>query len=163
MATHKLIIEDEIDEEFALVGLHCSVEDYKLAYLLNQHLKTRFKRKRTDLDFSTEGLLITFPIYQFEDAFKYSSFYLVANKCRSTEASLQSSGGLFSDVFSEKQTLKYLLPELKNVDYFLKIYSDFENVPLRKIISEINGIKQIISAYQIDTENIKSKNNLIFD
>lgn len=163
MAHHKLVLDDEIDEEFTLLGLHCSEEDYKLAYLLNQHLNTRFKRKRIDLDFSTEGLLITFPIYQFEDAFKYSNFYLVTNKCRSTEASLQSSGGLFSDVFSEKETIRYLLPELKNVDYFLKIYSDFENIPLRKIISEINAIKQIISAYQIDAETIKSKNNLIFD
>jgi hypothetical protein len=163
LVTHKLTSEDDLEEPFTLLAIHCSEEDYKIAYLLNQHLKMRFKRKKTDLDFSTEGLLITFPIYDFEDEFNCTHFSLVANKCRSNEASLQSSGGLFSEMVSEKSTVRYLLPEFKNVDYLMKIHSGFEAIPLRKIISEINDIKQIISAYQIAAENIKSKNNLIFD
>ena len=76
---------------------------------------------------------------------------------------MQSSGGLFAEMVSEKSTVHYLLPELKKVDYFLKIYSDFDTVPLRKFLSEINEIKQIISAYIVETEHIKAKNNLIFD
>ena len=123
----------------------------------------KLKRKQTDLDFSTEGLLITFPLYDFEDVHKYTHFYLIANKCKSVEAGLQSSGGLFAEMVSEKSTVHYLLPELKKVDYFLKIYSDFDTVPLRKFLSEINEIKQIISAYIVETEHIKAKNNLIFD
>lgn len=163
MATHKLIYDDEFNESFTLIAVHCSEEDYKLAYLLNRQLGIKFKRKKTDLDFSTAGLLITFPIYDFQDVHKYNHFYIVANKCRSVDATLQSSGGLFSETLTEKSTVHYLLPEFKKVDYFLKIYSDFQVVPLRKIISGINEIKQVISAYAVDTENIKSKNNLIFD
>ena len=163
MAHHKLIFDEIIDESFSLVAIHCSEDSYKLAYLLNQHLKMKFKRKRVDIDFSTEGLLITFPIYHFEDLFKYTQFYLVGNKCRSVEASVQSSGGLFSEMESEKSIVSYLIPEFKKADYFLKICSDFETVPIRKILSEINEIKQVISAYVVDTETIKSKNNLIFD
>jgi hypothetical protein len=163
MAHHKLVFDEDFEEPFALIAIHCSEEDYKLAYLMNHHLNMRLKRKKTDLDFSTEGLLITFPLYDFEDVHKYTHFYLVANKCRSVEAGLQSSGGLFAEMATEKSRVHYLLPELKKVDYFLKIYSDFETVPLRKILSEINEIKQVISAYTLDMNDIKSKNNLIFD
>jgi hypothetical protein len=134
-----------------------------MAYLMNSHLNLRLKRKQTDLDFSTEGLLITFPLYDFDDVHKYTHFYLIANKCKSVEAGLQSSGGLFAEMVSEKSTVHYLLPEFKKVDFFLKIYSDFDTVPLRKFLSEINEIKQIISAYIVETDHIKSKNNLIFD
>lgn len=163
MANLKLDFDDEMDEPFTLVAIHCSEEEYKLAYLLNLHLGTKFARRSLDLDFSSDGSLVNYPIYDYEDAFKYTSYYLVVNSCRVEEASLQSSDGLFARMTSKKSKVHYLLPEFKKVDFFLKIYSDFETVPLRKIISEINGIKQVISAYIVEPENIKSKNNLIFD
>ncbi|MBT0607055.1 IPExxxVDY family protein [Aequorivita echinoideorum] len=159
----KLILEEDIDEDFNLIAIHCSEEAYKVAYLLNQNLKMRFKRKSKDLDFSDKGLLITFPLFEFDDTFKYTYFYLLANKCKSVEAALHSSGGLFSELVSEKSTTHYLLSELPKVDYFLKIYTDSHSIPLRKMISEINEIKQVISAYAVDITTIKSKNNLIFD
>ena len=163
MAYHKLLYDDDFEEPYTLIAIHCTEEAYKMAYLMNLHLSLKLKRKKTDLDFSTKGLLITFPLYAFEDVHKYTHFYLIANKCKSVEAGLQSSGGLFADLVSEKSTAHYLLPEFKKVDYFLKIYSDFETVPLRKVLSEITGIKQVISAYTVEMENIKPKNNLIFD
>ena len=163
MANHKLIFDENFEEPYTLIAIHCSEEAYKMAYLMNSHLNLRLKRKQTDLDFSTEGLLITFPLYDFEDVHKYTHFYLIANKCKSVEAGLQSSGGLFAEMVSEKSTVHYLLPEFKKGDFFLKIYSDFDTVPLRKFLSEINEIKQIISAYIVETDHIKSKNNLIFD
>lgn len=163
MATHKLLYDDEMEDPFSLVAIHCSEEDYKLAYLLNQFLNTKFKRSKKDLDFSSDGKIILFPLYAYEDLKDYNSFYLVANKCKMMEASLQSSGGLFSESVSEKATTHYLLPEMKNVDYFLKIQTDYGNFPIESLISEINKIKQIISAYFVETEKIKSKNNLIFD
>jgi len=163
MAHHKLLFDEDFEEPFTIIAIHCSEEVYKVAYLLNLHLGMKLRRKKTDLDFSNDGLMITFPLYDFADAHKYTHFYLIGNKCRSAEASLQSSGGLFAELASEKSTIHYLLPEFKKVDYFLKVYSDFETVPLRRILSQINEIKQVISAYTLETANIKSRNNLIFD
>ncbi|MCB0466082.1 MAG: IPExxxVDY family protein [Aequorivita sp.] len=163
MAHYKLDMEDESEEPYTLIAVHCGEEAYKVAYLMNQYLNTRFKRRRIDVDFASEGMMVTFPIFDFLDALNYSQFYLVANKCRTIEAGLQSSGGLFSEVGSEKATDYFLLPEFKKVDYFLKIYSDFENVTLQSLVSQLNNIEQIVSAYVVETDNIKSKNNLIFD
>ena len=163
MANHKLVLDEEMDEPYTLVAIHCSEEEYKLAYLLNVQLGTRFKRRSKDLDFSSNGLLVTYPMYDFEDIQKHNSYHLVANRCRFEDTALQSSIGLFATDVCEKAKTHYLLPEFKKVDYILKIYSDFEALSLRKIISEINEIKQVISAYTIEMDDIKSKNNLIFD
>ncbi|WP_026452126.1 IPExxxVDY family protein [Aequorivita capsosiphonis] len=163
MANHKLLFEEECEDPFTLIAIHCSEEEYKVAYLMNKFLNTRFKRRKVDIDFTFEGLITTFPIFDFTDEINYTQYYLISNKCRTIEATLQSSGGLFSEMNSEKAKDHFLIPEFKKVDYFLKIYSDFENVLLTTFISEINKIKQIISAYSVETDTIKSKNNLIFD
>lgn len=163
MANYKLLYDDDFEEPYTLIAIHCSEEAYKMAYLMNKHLNLQLKRKHADLDFSTQGLLITFPLYHFEDTHKYDHFYMVANKCMSVGAGLQSSGGLFAELDSEKSTTHYLLPEFKKADYFLKIYSDFNHVPLKQILSELNHIKQVISAYILEPDVVKSKNNLIFD
>lgn len=163
MANLKLVMDEEMDEPYTLVAIHCSEEEYKLAYLLNANLRTRFIRRQSDLDFSSDGLVVTYPIYDFEDVQNYNTYQLVSNSCRIEDSFLSSAVGLFETGVSEKTKTHYLLPEFKKVDYFLKIYSDFEAIPLRKILSEINEIKQIISAYTVDMADVKCKNNLIFD
>lgn len=163
MAQHKLILDDDTEEDFSLLALHCSEEDYKMAFLLNKHLGLRLEREKMDLDFSNEGLVVTFPIFYFESDFQYTTYYLVANKCKTIVTNLDVSGGLFETDIPDKILTTCLLPEYKKVDFFLKIQSEFENIPLRKIIASINQIKQVISAYEVDAEQIKSKRNLIFD
>ena len=163
MANHKLNFDEEFEEPFTLIAIHCSEEEYKVAYLMNKFLNTRFKRRNVDIDLTFDGLITTFPIFDFTDEINYTQYHLVSNKCRTLDASLQSSGGLFADIDSDKAKDHFLLPEFKKVDFFLKIYSDFENVSASTFISQINKIKQIISAYIVETDNIKSKNNLIFD
>ncbi|WP_310993348.1 IPExxxVDY family protein [Aequorivita marina] len=163
MANHKLLLDEDLEEPFTLIAIHCTEEEYKVAYLMNKHLNTRFKRRRVDIDFTHNGLITTFPIFDFTDEISRNQYFLVANKCRMMEASLQSSNGLFAEINSEKAQDHFLLPEFKKVDYFLKVYSDFDTMSAASFISEINKIKQIISAYNVETDHIKSKNNLIFD
>ncbi|OAB80322.1 IPExxxVDY family protein [Cochleicola gelatinilyticus] len=163
MANHRLVLDDDFSEEFTLIAIHCSEEAYKMAYLLNQNTGLKLYRREVDLDFSNNGLEVTFPLFEFEDEYQYTTYNLIANKCRSIAAHINSSGGLFDASGSESLVTTYLVPEYKNVDFFLKVYSDFETIPLRKILAAINQIKQVISSYNVDTEIIKSKNNLIFD
>ena len=163
MTNHKLILEGDFQEEFSLIAIHCSEEPYKMAYMLNKHMSLRLSRKKLDVDFSSQGLDISFPLFEYEDKLSYIIYNLVSNKNKSLTAKFQSSGGLFSDVSSEKTITTFLLKEFKNVDYFLKIQSDYEKVSTRKLISTINEIEQVISAYTIESEKIKSKNNLIFN
>ena len=161
MATYKLIMDDDVKETFSLLAIHCSEEAYVLAYLLNKHLRFRLKRERFDLNYVDNGLEASFPLFQYENNVQYTSYNLVSNKCKSTAANVNSSGGLFFADSSEKTVITHLIPEYSKVDYFLKIHSEYENIVLRNIITEINDIKRIVSAYEIGVDSLKSKNNLI--
>ncbi len=44
MGVHKLLVDDFEDTNYTLLAIHCDLEDYRLAYLLNQHLATRLAR-----------------------------------------------------------------------------------------------------------------------
>lgn len=162
MTSHKLWLDDDLEEDFSLLAIHCSAEAYKMAFLLNKFLGLQLKRKRVDLDFSMNGLDVTFPLFKFDDEFQYTTYFLVANKCKSKTAQLNSAGGLFEELETNKMVTAYLLPEFKKVDFFLKIESDFDRIPLRKTLAELNDIKEVISSYEVDQEKIKSNKNLIF-
>ena len=51
MAVHKLILEDVFNEvSYTLIGIHCTIEDYRVAYLLNKYLGINLVRSKEDLD-----------------------------------------------------------------------------------------------------------------
>lgn len=163
MAHHRLVLEDDTNEHYTLLAIHCSEEPYKLAFMLNRALSVQLKRKSLDLDFSNKGLEVTFPIFEYKNRLNHSFFHLVANKCFSRSAKVHSSGGLFEEIESEKTITTYLLPEFKTVDFIFKILDDYENVSIRNLITKISEIEQVISVYKIENHKVKSKSNLIFD
>ncbi|MBX2828901.1 MAG: IPExxxVDY family protein [Flavobacteriaceae bacterium] len=163
MGVHKIILDDDFLEDFSLIAIHCSEEDYKLAYLINSFLGFRLGRMKEDVVFTLEETEISFPIFQFHYEAQYTQYYLVGNKCKWEMKKENEGMGLFGGSGSEKIVTSYLLPELEQPDYFLKIESDGTQVPIRKYIAMINEINQVISAYEVDGDKIKSNNHLIFN
>jgi hypothetical protein len=163
MAHHKLVLEELPSDEFSLIAIHCSTEAYKMAFTLNKHLGLRLHRRRTDLDFSSDGLDVFFELYEFDQTERYTTFSLLANKCKTTTARTTASGSLFETEPTEEMVTKFLVPEFKKVDFFLKIETDQDIVPIRKYVSKIAEIKQVISAYEVSLDKLKSKNHLIYD
>ena len=62
MAIHKLLVDDFEDLNYSLLAVHCEMDDYRLAYFLNQSLETRLARTREDLDFVTS--LASFSVFE---------------------------------------------------------------------------------------------------
>lgn len=160
MALHRLLVDDFEDENYSLLAVHCNLEDYRIAYLLNQFLNINLKRFHSDLDF--EYVSASYSIFEWEDYEKQIVWNLISNICRKEEDSLISSGSLFDT--SSKIIKNYnLIPEYKNVNYFLKIEDDNRSVKLKNTISHIQKIPQVITVYEVDVTSLKSKNNLIFN
>ena len=159
MALHKLLVDDFYDTSFSLIAIHCRLEDYRLAYLLNQHLNVNLVRMPQDLDY--KYFAASYSIYQWIDKHNLTTWNLISNVCKKEEDSLQSSGSLFNN---EQTVLKtyHLLPEFKNVDYFIKITTDDGEVDDSDVLEGLQSIPQLITSYSIDAESIKSKDNLIF-
>jgi len=162
MAIHKLLLEEDFEENFSLIAIHCSDEPYKMAYLLNKYIGLRLERNRIDLNYSNNGLEITFPLFKFKNSLNYTYYYLVGNKCASVAANINSHG-LFANNAVGRIIYTYLLPEFKKVDFFLKIETEFKDKLLQEKIDAINKIKEVVSAYEVKTTTIKSIRNLIFN
>ena len=160
MALHKLVVDDFYDSYFVLLAIHCRLEDYRLAYLLNQHLDTRLIRKPQDLDYNY--FAASFSIYEWDNEDMDTKWNLVANVCKMEEAALQSSGSLFTNQNTITKTY-HLLPEFKNVDYFIKITNENDRFNERLVLRKIQSIPQVITTYNINTDQIKSKDHLIFN
>ena len=160
MALHKLLVDDFEDEAYSLLAIHCNLEDYRIAFLLNQFLNINLKRCAYDLDF--QYTTASYSVYEWEDNKRQSMWNLIGNIFKREEDSLVSSGSLF-DATSKVIKTYNLIPEYKNVNYFLKIENDDHYMNLKNIISIIQKIPQIVTVYNIDVSTLKSKNNLIFN
>ncbi len=161
MLSHKLVLE-EVEEDYHLLAIHTSLEEYKMAYLLNKHLQVSFHRARVDLDFNHGNVQALYPLYQFKDPVNYRAYYLIKNKYKGPVKKIVSSGSLFSGDEVSPQ-LTYLIPENKEVDYFLKIDEDIDLDKLQEMILSIASISNVLTAYVVDPNRLKSKNNLILD
>jgi len=160
MAVHRLLVDDFYDPSFSLIAIHCSLEDYRLAYLLNKHLNINLVRLPKDLDY--KYLDANYSIYEWEDKQQQTTWNLISNVCNKEEASLQSSGSLFNTNQTMLKTY-HLLPEFKKVDFFIKITTDDEeSINEIQLLKTLQEIPQLITSYNIDSDQIKSKDNLIF-
>ncbi|SHI97145.1 IPExxxVDY family protein [Aquimarina spongiae] len=163
MAVQRLVLDAITDDEYELIAIHCSLASYRLAFLLNKHLGLQLFRKEEDVNFEYDNLVASFPIYQYEDHFKYNTYHLFANQFRTNIVSQNPANtGLF-ETAEETYVTKYLIPELKNVDYFLKIETEATTFLSKPMLSDMLGISQIVTAYPVEHKELKSKNNLIFE
>jgi hypothetical protein len=160
MALHKLLVDDFYDTSFALLAIHCRLEDCRLAYLLNKYLDLNLKRKPQDLDY--KYFAASYSIYEWDNIALDTTWNLVSNICKKEEASLQSSGFLFDSHNTIMKTYN-LLPEFKNVDFLVKVSNENQNFNEKHILNKIQSIPQVITSYSIDVEQIKSKDHLIFN
>ncbi|PTX60597.1 hypothetical protein C8N46_106243 [Kordia periserrulae] len=161
MAIHKLFEDDFEDDTYTLIAIHCSAEDYRLAYLLNSNLNLRLARKEEDLDYNY--MEASFSIYEWNDEKNFVKWNLVANTSKKEVEQVASAGSLFSEQTGKRTVSKYLIPEQKRVDYFVKISSENHVKSPKIILSNINAIAEVITAYIVDANQLKSKNNLIFE
>jgi hypothetical protein len=156
MQVHSIDFNDFCEEKYALVAIHTTLEDYKLAYLLNQHLKVQFKKAAFSLDFENEKSNASFSIFTYLNVIYDSDWFLIANSAKK-EKQVQEQGLLLST-----EIKNYLLPEKKNIDFFIKITGDISTEDLSTTIREIKEISQVITSYTVDINTLKSKDFLIF-
>ena len=77
MTLHKVILDDVFNKEcYTLIAIHCNIEDYRLAYLLNHKLGLSLKRKSCDLDLNIDKS--SFSIFDWNDKKELATWSLVS-------------------------------------------------------------------------------------
>jgi len=162
MAIHKLDLGefDEIDCD--LIAIHTSLEDYRLAFFINQKLPINLSKSKNEIQINIKEGETKFSRYYYHNIEKAISWNLIQNKGEVVQQKKDNGQNLFSNLTLEVATKVYLLPEFKKVDYFLKIENLDETMNGTKIQTALNAIDNISAIYTVETNKIKSKNNLIF-
>lgn len=140
MKKAKLFIEPAFD--FELLGLVSPVKDYKMAWAINQTLGLNLVRsEEIFIEFLTSPSL---EISQYFLSLPHGFVQLLKNK------SLNST-----------QQLAYLIPELRNMDYFLLVQDETEEIDISDFASQLAKNPLIQSAVRLDVSKLKSKENLL--
>ena len=160
MAVHKLLVDDFEDANYSLLAIHCDIEDYRLAYFLNQNLATRLVRTKEDLDFTNSTA--SFPVFEWSNKPLQTTWHLIKNNCL-VENDVPISQGLFAESNGNTWNMHYLLSDHSSVDYFLKINNDGGVINEKEILNKIQNISKISTAYSVDVLQLKSKEHLIFN
>lgn len=162
MAVHKLSL-DEFDEiDYNLIAIHTSLEDYRLAYFINQKLPINLAKSTDEVHINVKEGETKFSRFYFYDEENTVAWNLVQNKNEIVQENNNETQDLFSNTNEGISAKAFLLPELKKADYFLKIDNTDDSIDITTIKTILNTIENITAVYTVETKQIKSKNNLIF-
>lgn len=140
MKKTKLLIEPTFD--FELIGLVSPVKDYKMAWLINRDLDLDLVRSD---DIHIEFLSsLRLEISQYFLSLPHGYIQLLKNKALNTS-----------------QQLAYLIPELRNLDYFLLIQDQTQQLSITTFVDHLAKNPFIQSVVRLDVSKIKSKENLL--
>jgi hypothetical protein len=134
----KLVLEEVYDFDFWLIGISCHSKIHRLAWALNKALDWDLERQ-DDIELTKKGTDSTFPWMSFIDDENFKEFHLLANR---------SGNG-------------YLIPEQKQVDFFLEIIGDFNEEQQEYIKIQLKYINEVLMSFEIDPLSLKSRNNLL--
>lgn len=159
MAIHKLQLEDFDQIDYNLIAIHTTLEDYRLAFKINQKLTVLLSKNENEIPIIVNKNKASFSRFTFNDEEKMMTWDLIQNK-QEIELPVETTAvNLFEN--NTVTTQIALVTELKKVDFFLKIEHN-DQIRIKDIINTINTVDSISTVYEVDANEIKSKNNLIF-
>lgn len=162
MGTLKLLLNEFDAIDYHLIAIHSPIEDYRLAFFINKNFEVNLSRCEFDLQIKQKNGNSSFSRFEYNDDSMDLNWNLIENKDQFELIDANTNKDLFSQSNTKFKSKAYFLPEFKKVDYFLKIEIAETKVNIAEIVSKINSIQYVTTVYELETNKIKSKNNLIF-
>ncbi len=142
----RFTLDEILEDDFSLIAIHSSYEGYHLAFLLNAYCQCSFVQSK-----NRKGTKkIDFPFERFEwiDQSKGIEIRMISNKHQKFQNDIRKESSLFD--LPETKKL-YLLEDLKNVDYIIKINTGIE---AQDLLNKMESIDQISYRYLIDLNQL---------
>lgn len=136
----KKILRIDYNYDISIVGISSAARDYRLCWFINNQLPLKFYRIDDLLIYSDFGEESYHSCFKFSLENSETELYLLGNKSGSA----------------------YLVPEMKESDYFIISTESLLAEDLKELISMLNKIDVVQTAYAIDPYSLKSKENLFF-
>jgi hypothetical protein len=136
----KLTLTNYIDFDFALFGICSQEDDFKICWCLNKALGLDFERVADiELLHAKQKNQINFACFYYHDAETELDYYLISNR-----------NGNY-----------WLIPEQKQTDYMLRIVGENELYDEESILKSIKKLPQVMTAFVLKPESLKSIENII--
>ncbi|MBL7930123.1 MAG: IPExxxVDY family protein [Bacteroidia bacterium] len=138
MSKKVIKLDVPVEFDFVLLAVISSLKDYRLCFELNKKMKLKFIRQ-SDLELKdARHNRCEYTFFRCRNSKTHEEIILILNK---------GSNGV-------------LIPEMKNVDYFMLI----KNQPfdaIEKIVKAMNEIDNIGGVYELDPSELKSAENFL--
>ena len=139
----KTILKFDTEEEFdfLLIGIVCQHKDYRLCHELNQKLELKLIREKDyEVSISRRMNPAMFSFFKYENS-EQDLFY----------------------VFENKGKHAILIPEQKQIDYFLMVKECFKRQNISELLSAVKQIPVVLGAYAIDARTLKSRDYFLLN
>jgi hypothetical protein len=136
----KKILRVDYNHDISIIGISSASRDYRLCWFINNHLPVKFIRIDDLLIYSDFGEESYHSCYKYSHENTENELYFLSNK----------SGN------------SYLVPEMKESDYFILSTESLLSEDQKELIQMLNKIDVVQTAYPIDPYSLKSKENLFF-
>tara|TARA_Y100000589_G_scaffold195573_1_gene184890 strand:+ start:1574 stop:1990 length:417 start_codon:yes stop_codon:yes gene_type:complete len=136
----KLVLDFDFDFDFDLFGISSHVSNYRLAWGINKMFEIDLERAddiELSFDLENNG---SFSFYRFNDTDSYKTLHLLSNRCESG----------------------YLIPELKQIDFFIQYWGAMSTDELSSFKYELRKIPSVLASIHIDPKKLINRNNLLF-
>ena len=135
------LTEQPFEFNFTVLAIASQSSDYHLCWHVNRELRITLSRKNDlQIDDAKKKRINYFSFFSFTDTTDTGNYYFIANK----------SGG------------DYFLPEVKMADFLLVIPGTSAS-EIKKVISLIKKLPQVMAITELELNKLKSKGNLIFE
>lgn len=139
MAKTVIRISDE-EFNFLLIGIVSQHRDFRVSREVNRALEISLKRGEDYLLFSQKrNEEVPFSFFEYKSA-EEDQYFIISNKCEK---------GL-------------LIPEQKQMDYFLLIKPGMSEFDATMIVQRLKPVKIFLGLFPMDVLKLKSKENLLF-
>ncbi|GDX48887.1 hypothetical protein LBMAG25_17050 [Bacteroidota bacterium] len=128
--------------DFHLWGIVTTLKDFQVSWEINKSFKINLSRKQDiEIQSVAKGRQLFFGLFSSHDRFKQGTFYLIANK-----------------YYNE-----YLIPEMKEFDFFLRYDCDASDEELKLLFAGLKAIQPFALVVRVNPNKLKSKHQLIIE
>ena len=162
MAKYKLEIEP--DYNFLLIGISSHEKDYSLCWAINKKLNIELVKKDSlEIKGKKQITSAFFSFYEYINEEDFLEYFVIANTSEN-KLPVTADNTLFSkeDKSKNKTSNELLIPEQKQIDFFLIIKGELEEEFKNETLKQIKQIDVVQTAIRIEAEQLRSKQNLIF-
>lgn len=137
--SHKLAYSKEY--AFRLIGISSHENDYRVCWAINGELGLRLNRTDNLAVFHKKlGAKQEFSLFRYFDEEDYLDYHLISNRCEDG----------------------FLLEELKNIDYLLRISGDCDDAIADRLLEGLKNTGIITTAFHVSVPGLKSRDRLLF-